>query len=176
MNKKMLITGIKIICIIAVSVFFVFEVHKSRIEQEFEKEKIIIKVFWENEDLFEQVKDQFIAPQNNYFYAYYDRRSGHFLAPRNGHEIGGDLGESLLNLYTEIKPPRMKVGYNIYYEYGNEKEITFLLNAGIKPKGIVYLTNKDHISEEELKKQFRWYDVLCQLKNDWYYYECLPNV
>ena len=180
MKHKKMIVVVLALCVISAGVFMVYKNHQDKLAREREANFYIsaIDAFWDNEELFEQVKDHFLALPNSIysFNFYYNNDRNCFIETYNDYEIGSDLERSLLDLHAKLEPARMNIFFGPYNEQLIEKKIVFLLNMGISRKGIIYLVNENSSNEEELKNRFSGYAVLYHLEGNWYYYEELPGV
>jgi len=138
---------------------------KSERERNSNFHKEAIEKFWGNEDLYEQVKAQFLVLSDDLtsHTFYFDSTSGKFIAAYGNFTISDDLQKCLLDLFHGLEPMSVR----IIYGERIAKSIKFELDGGIRRKGIVYTANS---SEEEIKNQ-TWISSYQYLKNNWYYYE-----
>ena len=175
-----------VVCIIVIGGIIMSQIYRQKLQEnkegelkwaaEANKQEEIIDKFWENEDLFEQVKEHFLAmPENITFATIYRDRDDSIVA-MNGtgyyQELKIDEGfeQSLSDLAKELKPMSMNIQYYLYdkRDKGN-REIIFRLWGGLMPKGVIYLPGS---SERKLKNEGL---RTCQkLKDDWYYFEERP--
>ena len=177
MKHKKMIVVVLALCVISAGVFMVYKNHQDKLAREREANFYIsaIDAFWNNEELFEQVKDHFLALPDNItlLTVFCDRDNDQVVLPYQAFKISVDFESSLLALATELQPMQMYVFYSVYDAMNIEKNvIEFHLNSGIMRKGIVYVMNND-------AEGYKYKNGLakCQhLERNWYYYEELPGV
>jgi len=184
MKYRKIIVITLVICVIAVGVFIVFKNHQGKIKRENEANFYIVAIekFWENEDLFEQVKDYFLALPNDMIgptalgvTLYYNRDIGQVVFPDKDRYIppqdiiiSEDFELSVRNLSLNLEPKSIQIQYTSYRmleaKRVEDKTIKFEFRDRLGYKGIIYVMGT---AEEEIKNR-QGYQFL---KENWYYYE-----
>lgn len=189
-HKKIVLIAL-VICVISVGVYIMYDDHRENIAREREANfhEEAIEMFWDNENLFEQVKEHFLAlPTDAISYPalsvtiYYD--SGNDCIRIANQDQGwyenlvieDEFEQHLLSLAIELRPMLMYISYypSGYDVEGVEKKIIkFQLYNGISPKGVIY---REISNEEEITEKLQGFAASTHLKGNWYYYEEVPGV
>ena len=184
MKYKKIIVIVMAVCVVAVGVFVVYKNHQEKIELEKEANFHIaaIEKFWDNEELFEQVKEHFLALPDDMIGStalgvtlYFDRKTGHIVFPDKDRyvppqdiTISKDFGLSVQNLSFNLEPMSIHIQYTSHRMLDakrvEDKTIKFEFKDRPGYKGIMYVMGT---VEEEIKDR-RGYQFL---KENWYYYE-----
>jgi hypothetical protein len=117
MKHKKTIVITLIICIIVAGAFILY--HKKKIEREIEANfyKVAIESFWENEDLFEQVKEYFLALPKDVVLAtiYCDKKDNIIVMDGSSYyqelKISEGFKEALSKLFMKLKPMKRHIQY-----------------------------------------------------------------
>jgi len=125
-----------------------------------------IEKYWENKELFDDVKEYFLTfSENVYIY----RRDGALLIKNLSYEdveIDEDIEMKLISLFDKFS----KMNFASYL--ADEGIVDFELSSPIKEKGVIYIVAD---SEEEVIEKCNF--VKCQyLEENWFYYEDFPGV